>query len=193
MKKRFVVVVCLVVLALAVPGLWATTLAKMSNADLTNKAQLIVMGQCLKLQSSWVGRDLVTLVTVSVSEVMKGSERSTVTVVLPGGADADRRVPIAVTYPGAPRIMPDETVFLFLSSESRVADGFAIVGFSQGKFSIVEDADGHKMVSRDLTGVSLQAGTGLSSGTATAVSLESFKQEIRNYLAGEKSEPELDD
>ena len=68
----------------------------------------------------------------------------TLTVGVPGGVDANRKFPIAMTYPGAPRIAPDEEVFLFLvRADDEVAQSYAMTGFSQGKFSI-ESAAGRR-------------------------------------------------
>jgi hypothetical protein len=75
-----------------------------------------------------------------------------------------------------------EDVFLFLSQDSDISSGLTVVGFSQGKFSIVGDGKGGKAVSRDLTQVTLVGGTGTARGTVTLVGLNEFKQEILEYL-----------
>src|SRR5688572_9226009 len=107
-----------------------------STAGLVGPSDVIVTGTCTNLESIWIndGRNLVTLATINVSDVLKGSVGSTITVVLPGGTDANRRIPVAMSYPGAPTIGSDEEVFLFLTQEDQVADAYAVVGFAQGKF-----------------------------------------------------------
>jgi hypothetical protein len=104
-------------------------------------------------------------------------------VALPGGIDSNRRVPVAMTYAGAPQMQVNEDVFLFLVRDPEIASGLTVMGFSQGKFSIVGDETGAPYVSRDLTGLTLQAPAGTRRGTATRVGLEAFKREIRSYLA----------
>jgi hypothetical protein len=60
--------------------------------------------------------------------------------------------------------------------------GYTVVGFSQGKFSIVTDAHGRKAVDRDLTNLDLQSGRGVTRGTRTLTSLQEFKEEIQRHL-----------
>jgi hypothetical protein len=125
---------------------------------------------------------LVTLATISVDEVIKGGQTSTVTVVLPGGVDVNRRIPVAMTYAGAPKIIPQEEVFLFLTGEGAVSDGYSIMGFSEGKFSIVEDEDGQRLVSRDLIKTRVKTAPGAVRGNRQFASLSDFKEKVRGYL-----------
>jgi hypothetical protein len=129
-----------------------------------------------------VDRNLVTLATIYVKEVLKGDNSSTVTVVLPGGVDANRKFPIAMTYPGAPRINPNEDVFLFLTRDDEVGGGYAITGFSQGKFSITKDEEGQEVVSRDLTHTALKGKAGIRRGAASRTSLSSLKDQVMRQL-----------
>jgi hypothetical protein len=160
---------------------WATTALQLSNQDLATQADLVVIGNCVDLRTVWVDRMLVTLATIQVSENLRGTG-SSVTVVLPGGVDADRPVPVMMSYPGAPRIALDEEVFLFLEDETPTLGGYTVVGFSQGKFTIVTDSHGRKGVDRDLTNLDLQSGKGVTRGTRTSTSLQEFKEEIQRYL-----------
>src|ERR1051325_7375943 len=134
MKKKIYGICCVLLVALTASGLWATkavntniddevvatdaagTATGLSDRDLALQSELIVTGRCVDTRTAWIenGRVLVTLATISVDEVIKGNNTPTVTVVLPGGADANRRIPVAMTYAGAPTIAPQEAVFLFL-------------------------------------------------------------------------------
>ena len=118
---------------------------------MVDQSDVIAIGNCQETKSVWVDGTLVTLATVSVSETLKGAESGNLTVVLPGGVDANRQFPVAVSYPGAPRLTPGENVFLFLNSDVDYGLGYNVAGFAQGKFSIVNDEDGQPVVSRDLT------------------------------------------
>lgn len=178
-------VLCLLVATLAVPALWATTAVERSQTDLIQEAAVILTGQCTGLQSQWVGRDLVTLATISVSEVLKGQAGPQVTVVLPGGIDANRRFPIAMTFPAAPEIFKQEDVLLFLTREDLVADGWAVVGFSQGKFTVVESA-GEKVATQNLSGLTLEGRNGRIRGGANSISLPQLRQKIREVLGVEQ-------
>lgn len=148
----------------------ATTLVKMSTEQLTATATDIVIGTCKETRSVWVNRTLVTLATVAVDESLKGGPRSELTVVLPGGVDASRPVPVAVTLPGAPQIAPRDNVILFLEADAPLKDGFQVVGFSQGKLSIVRDAFGRSFAS-PTRGVSPEA-----------VDLAAFKSRVKELV-----------
>ena len=157
-----------------------TTLAvALSLEDMVDQSDVIAIGNCLDIRSVWVDRTLVTLATVSVSETLKGTETGNVTVVLPGGVDANRQVPVAVSYPGAPRMTPGEDVFLFLNSDVDYGLGYNVAGFAQGKFSIVNDEDGQPVVSRDLTRMTLQGNNGVRRGVANVIPLATFKDRVK--------------
>ena len=156
--------------------------ADLSVRDMALQSELIITGECVETRSVWLDRTLVTLATISVSEVIKGEEASSVTVVLPGGVDANRRIPVAMTYAGAPQVAPEEKVFLFLTSEEGVTNGYTVMGFAQGKFSIVENEQGEQLVSRDLTKVKLQSGPGVVRGNSQFAPLSNFKEKVKGYL-----------
>jgi hypothetical protein len=160
-----------------------TTLAvALSLEDMTDQSDVIAIGNCVETRSVWVNRTLVTLATVSVSETLKGAESGNLTVVLPGGADMNRQVPVAMSYPGAPRITPGENVFLFLNSDVDYGLGYNVAGFAQGKFSIVSDEDGQPVVSRDLTRMALQGNNGVRRGGANVTPLATFKDRVKARL-----------
>jgi hypothetical protein len=154
----------------------------LSVDQMVDQADMITIGSCVEAKSTWVDRTLVTLATISVKETLKGDASSYVTVALPGGIDANRKFPVAVTYPGAPRITPGEDVLLFLTRDDQVADGYTIAGFSQGKFSIVMNEEGKEMITRDLTSMTLQGKSGMRRGTTTLTPLDTLKSQITRRL-----------
>jgi hypothetical protein len=179
-------VIGLLVAILSVPALWATTAVERTENDMVRESALIVTGHCTHLQSQWVGKTLVTLATIQVSEVLKGDAGSQVTVVLPGGVDSNRRIPVAMSYPAAPEIFQQENVLLFLTSEDLVAGGYSIVGFSQGKFSLAV-AQGKKVATQDLSGLNLQGRNGsLRRGQGKAIQLDELRARIRQAPAAER-------
>lgn len=199
MKKITLASCILIVLALLVSARWGTkaddapasntlgtpdtTLAvALSLEDMVDQSDVIAIGNCSSTRSAWVDGTLVTLVTVSVSETLKGAGSESLTVVVPGGVDANRPVPVAVSYPGAPRLTPGENVFLFLNSDVDYGLGYNVAGFAQGKFSIVNDEDGQPVVSRDLTKMALQGNNGVRRGGANVIPLESFKDQVKSRL-----------
>ena len=199
MKKITLAVCILIGIALLISTQWGTkaddappsdTLATpdttlavaLSLDDMTDQSDVIAIGNCVDTKSVWVDGTMVTLATVSVSETLKGAESGNLTVVLPGGADMNRAVPVAVSYPGAPRMTPGENVFLFLNSDVDYGLGYNVAGFAQGKFSIVSDEDGQPVVSRDLTKMALQGNNGVRRGGANVVPLETFKDRVKARL-----------
>jgi hypothetical protein len=173
---------CVALTLVAVADLSATTARRLSNQQLAQDADVIAIGRCLETRSVWEGRTLLTLATVAVAETLKGGPEATLTVALPGGIDANRKVPVAMTYAGAPTMRPGEEVFLFLNRDEVVTAGLIVAGFAQGKFSIVQDAAGNRAVSRDLTTLKLQMGPGVVAGTQTVTPLEEFRREVLEYL-----------
>jgi hypothetical protein len=160
-----------------------TTLAvALSVQDMVNQSDVIAIGNCVDTKSVWVDRTLVTLATFSISESLKGSETSTITIELPGGIDANRKIPIAMTYPGAPSLTPGEDAFLFLTATGETGGSYNVAGFSQGKFSIITDEDGEQMVSRNLTKTALKSNNGVRRGGSDLIPLANLKEQVRGYL-----------
>jgi hypothetical protein len=205
MKKFFLAVCCCLLAAAAIPQFRASTgvdrqhqgtgsNAKPTNVErgsvltkkeLADRADLIVVGECVGIKSAWVddGRNLVTLATISVNETLKGEELSAVTVVLPGGMDADRKVPVTMTYPGAPTLAPREQTFLFLSRQTQFAGSYAITGSAQGKLMVEthEVGDG----ARGSNGPGRREGDRMVRDGGRRVPLSKFKEEIKSHLRQE--------
>jgi hypothetical protein len=181
MHRRLPAFLCLLVLTTATLDVSATTVRRLANEDLAREAELIVVGRVAGSQARWVEGNLLTFATVTVAETLKGSAGETITVAVPGGIDSNRRFPVSVTYPGAPRLQALEEVVLFLVGDED-ASAYAIAGFSQGKFSVVEDAEGVKLVSRDLTRVHVQEGKQVARGTRSLQRLSDFVEEIRGHV-----------
>jgi hypothetical protein len=179
---------CGAALLVAAGAVHATTAVEMNENDLIQQASDIVIGKCIAVQSQWIGRDLVTLASIEVTESLKGTAASLLTVVIPGGADSNRPVPIVMSFPAAPEIREQENVLLFLTPEDRVANGYAIVGFSQGKFSIAENAQGKKVASQNLSELTLQGKRGSRLGDARAVVLADLRLRIQAALAKENAQ-----
>ncbi len=185
MRRVARAVLGLVMAAAALMPAWATTAVERTDTDLIQEATIIVTGRCTHLQSQWLDRTLVTIATISVTEVLKGQAGSVVTVVLPGGIDIHRRFPIAMSYPAAPQISQQESVLLFLTPEDRVPQSYAIVGFSQGKLTVATNAQGQPVASQNLSALNLQNRTGaFSRGRSKTLLLSELRQKIQQTLAG---------
>jgi hypothetical protein len=155
---------------------------EVSERQMALQSELILTGKCVGTRSAWVGRNLFTLATISVGEVIKGHATETVTVAVPGGIDLSRKVPVSMRYEGAPRILAQEELFLFLTRQPEIPMGYVVTGYSQGKFSVAEDEQGQKHVSRDLTKMQLRTGAGIARGKVQKTSLAEFKERIMGFL-----------
>lgn len=127
----------------------ATQMIALSEVQLVEKSSLIVIGRCTDVRSTWIDRRLMTRATVTVREVLKGEPRAQVTVVIPGGIDAQRPIPVAAVAAGTPQLAPAEEVVLFLSPSPDERDAYAVTGLAQGKLSILNDATAGEVVAFD--------------------------------------------
>jgi hypothetical protein len=187
-------------IVLVVTGLWATratdlmdvveqndqvatsTASVMSLEQMTAGADVIAIGTCTETRSQWFGRQLFTLATVSLKETLKGDTDETLTVALPGGVDANREFPIAMTFAGAPQMSAGDEAFLFLTRDGDMENVFAVMGFAQGKFPINQDAGGEKVVMQDTIKASVPKGIGVMRGNLQAIPLEEFRARVMNLL-----------
>lgn len=159
----------------------ATTALKLSDAELVAGADLIVAGEVLSTESTWLDGTLVTIATVQVSDALKGDAGSTVTLVLPGGVDLSRDIPVAMTYAGAPTVLPGEQVFLFVQEMPEAVGTYYVMGFSQGLFTISPAGNG--VMEQNLSGLSLRTGESTVEGTVRSESVTDFKNRVRRLLA----------
>lgn len=202
MKKRILIpAVCVFIVGGLVTGLWAakavrtqqeqqntsevdntTSGGRLSLQEIVTQSNKIVIGKAVGSRVQWVDRNLYTLFTIEVSETLKGGNESTITVAIPGGIDVNRKIPLAMTVPGAPAIQQNEDVFLFLSPDEAVSStAFSVTGFDQGKFSIVEDANGGRIVAGDM---SISRGKGMRTLRAQSGEdhLSEFKSRVKSYI-----------
>jgi hypothetical protein len=182
MKRRTMHLVVACALFSFATGASAEISIELSNSQLATSSEVIVIGRATSVQSRWIDRTLVTAVNVQITESSKGAPGGSIEVLLPGGIDATRRIPVAMTYAGAPTVKPGEELFLFLLYADDVG-GYIVNGFAQGKFSVMTDATGVRRVHRDLRGSQLIEGAGISRGTVTLTALSAFREEILSYLA----------
>ena len=152
----------------------------MTTDELVQKSQVIATGRCLETHTGWVGRMLFTFATIQVSETLKGQPAQTLTVAIPGGVDMNRKIPVGMSVPGAPEFRAQEEVFLFLNPATN-APGFAVTGLNAGKFSIVDDGQGNKIVTDEAVVVHGVVDT--RSGVKHSLKLEELKEKVRRQLA----------
>jgi hypothetical protein len=108
----------------------ATTLKRMSVADLSRAAHTVVRARCAANSARWDAGEIWTFTTFDVEETWKGSAPAQITVRLLGGSSGN----FTSTVSGVPRFSPGEELILFL--ERTPAQDFSIVSWMQGTFRI---------------------------------------------------------
>lgn len=108
----------------------ATVLIPIEFRELVTVASVIAHGRVTDVHGEWTeGRRTVeTLVTIDVSDYLKGDLGSTLTIHVPGGRLGRYRT----VFVGAPQFAVGDEVVLFLRANR-------IVGLSQGAFRVVPD------------------------------------------------------
>ena len=112
----------------------ATSLMRMSVAQMSHAAQLIVRARCVGNSTGWDAGEIWTFTSFDIEETWRGSAPSQISVRLLGGRVGN----ITSTVSGVPRFASGEEVVLFLESTQR--GDFSIVSWEQGTFRIRRDA-----------------------------------------------------
>ena len=136
---------CCAALPLLVAGVAsATTLVRMSVAQMAHAAQAIVRVRCLEESTGWDAGEIWTFTSFEVQEVWQGSAPARITVRLLGGRVGN----LTSSVSGVPRFRSGEEVVLFLERTPR--GDFSVVSWEQGTFRIHrEAATGSEAVTQD--------------------------------------------
>jgi hypothetical protein len=142
MHVRGVVLTALLFTVLFTVPSGATTVAERTMRDMTAEAPSIVYGTVISATSHWTENHslIVTDVRMAVSEVLKGEAVDEVVFTQPGGAVGKLRV----DCDGAAAFLPGDEAIVFLDRNPRGQNH--VVGLSQGRFDVVEDIRGRKVV-----------------------------------------------
>lgn len=131
----------------AVPGMAQpaprqTERGPISLPEVTQRASLVVRGTVAASKVEWVGRTIYTLHDLVVTETIKGSARTSVTIAVPGGAIGN----VKTVWPGAPAIRTgDEMVFLGVPFQNTAR--FTAVGLFDGLVTVhIDSANGNAVV-----------------------------------------------
>ena len=115
----------------------STTLVRMSIAQMTQAAHLVVRARCVSNSTAWDAGEIWTFTSFAMEETWKGTlsgnSSTYLTVRLLGGSVGD----LTSTVSGIPRFIPGEQVVLFLEPTSR--GDFSIVSWVQGTFRVRRD------------------------------------------------------
>lgn len=128
-------------LALLSANLGATTNTELDLSELTEASSVIVTGSVASTQTQMQGKAAQTLVSVNVTDEIKGDTAQTITVSLPGGSYTSGRFRIGETHAGTPQVFANQQNLYFLADEDN--DGvYNVVGFNQGLVAIESSAKG---------------------------------------------------
>jgi hypothetical protein len=143
--RRLCFALCCGVVPLVVCGVAsATTLVRMSVAQMAHAAQAIVRARCLEESTGWDAGEIWTFTSFDVQEVWQGSAPARITVRLLGGRVGN----LTSSVSGVPRFRSGEEVVLFLQQTPR--GDFSVVSWEQGTFRIHrESATGLENVTQD--------------------------------------------
>jgi hypothetical protein len=116
----------------------ATTIIRIDLPQMVAASDRIVVGTVSGAETVWIGRSIYTRYTVAVEETLHGEPAATVRVLVPGGIDRSRPIPIGMAVAGAPTFVAAERAVLMLAPTSVPTGGdLQIVGFNQGRFTVV--------------------------------------------------------
>ncbi len=147
-RRRFLWIVFLAGLALLAMSAVlanATMMVLMPFDELAQKSTAVARLRCLGAESRFDGREIWTETRFEVLELDKGLLPGLVTVRMMGG----RAGHLHSRIDGVPRFRVGEEVYLFLWNR-RQGDPYTVLGWSQGTFRIVRNADnGMENVTQD--------------------------------------------
>ncbi len=122
---------CAVAMLLAASGAAkATTLLRMSLAQMSRTAGAIVRARCVGNTTGWDAGEIWTFTSFEVEEAWRGAPAAQITVRLLGGRVGN----LTSSVSGVPRFRPGEDVVLFLEPTPR--GDYSIVSWQQGTFRI---------------------------------------------------------
>lgn len=129
------------------PGLRATTLARLSLDQLAGAADGVARVRCAASESRMENGAIWTVTAFDVIETMKGNLPAQVVVQLPGGKVGH----LTAAVDGTPKFRPGEEAVVFL--ERTRSGGYSVAGWVEGTFRIARDAASHReIVTQDSSG-----------------------------------------
>lgn len=124
----------------------ATTLERMSLAQLTSASSAVVRVRCLKATSRWKRKEIWTYTRFETLETLRGPVPAEILVRVLGG----RVGSIESIVDAAPRFRPGDEVILFLA---KPRDGaYGVVAWTEGTFRVTRDAVGRAYATQESSG-----------------------------------------
>jgi hypothetical protein len=123
-----------VILCGLVPGLLLGQERDVPADALAKKAEVVAVGKVTGLKAEWDQNRIVTRVTMTVGEYLKGGAGSVMTITSPGG-EVDG---VGEWYSHTARFAKDEEVVVFAEKDRK--GNLRVTGGNEGKISIKKDA-----------------------------------------------------
>jgi len=133
MRKRLRILILIFPALLFLPAIRATTLERLSLAQLAAGSDAVARVRFLRAESRWENGSIWTVTTFEVVENLKGQLPGQIDVRLPGG----RVGHLMSTVDGTPKFMPGNEAIVFLQRST--AGEFTVAGWVQGSFRISRD------------------------------------------------------
>jgi hypothetical protein len=175
-SMRFVVSIGILLLSSCVFG---ATLEKLSVDQMAQQSSLIVRGKITGCAGEARGSVIYTRCFITVNETWKGTPKSQVDFIVPGG----RVRSLSQTFTGTPKFNANEQYVLFLwIGKSGVPQ---IIGLSQGVFDVSVKPSGETTVRREATSeVMLDSKGNQVKDEALNLSMTQLRSQVKNALAG---------
>lgn len=188
MKKFYVLLTALVVTS--VSAVRATTVIPPSFDELVGQAQVIFQGSVANVKSQWVGegaqRYIVTYVTFTVKDALKGAPGESYTLRMFGGEVDGEGMAVA----DAPKFaVGDEDVLFVENNGSQVVP---LVGIMFGRYHVRKDQSGREMVvtneEQPLKGVERIGQPESEFASGPDLTVDDFKAAIKNKVEAKQRE-----
>jgi hypothetical protein len=127
--------------ALSVSAAVATTMAQLNLKQIAKAAPVAVVGKVISASTINTDAGFVTVSKVKLDDVIWGTNADTVEVAVSGGSQVIGRYRVGTSDAGAPLLASNKEVVLMLTPDATTGK-FAIVGFNQGVFPVVNTAEG---------------------------------------------------
>jgi hypothetical protein len=171
--------------ALAATNVQATTVIAPTFDQLVAEAEVIFQGAVSEVHSQWIGEGpehrIVTFVTFTVEDAIKGAAGNNYTIRMLGGTVNGETLEVS----DSPKFKVGDRDILFV--EHNGTQFVPLVGIMHGRFHIFKDANGRETVAKDtgapMANVSKLGMDESAAASGDALSAADFKLAIRQKLA----------
>lgn len=148
--KRYAWAAALTLCTVASTNSFATTNELLDLEAMTEAASTIVTAEVVSREVVSSDNRGKTMVTLRVTDEIKGDTQELITVTLPGGSYRRGRFRVGEVSAGTPQLFANQDALLFLTGGQQ-SGSYTIVGHSQGYMSI-RDGNGQQVLQNTTTG-----------------------------------------